>query len=343
LESRTGSLTLLSLSPSSLSSGLACWPCPDVVYPSRSASSRQDLRADPISRSSSSQSSHPSLSGEADTVANILRHAAMLARLDPASFPTVYNASAATFPDSQLAMAPLLAQLISLVNDLGASVTFLTPQVESLTSAQAERSATPSPPATSNLEASLKDLSSRVAALSPHAAPHKWHPSNLKRHPLLPLLPKLNLLSRKRNSQPASRLVRSPPRTFPSSLRESGKATLTRTLNATRTHPKRLSSSPLAAPSQRKPNFTLSHTQLPHSSIPVPLPVSPFLIPRSPKIKPGHRLPGRAVRARKAPLQHKSLHHARVVSPKDPHRSQLPKVVSLPPVPLQPSQMILSS
>ena len=54
--------------------------------------------------------------------------------------------------------------------DLGASVTFLTSQVESLTSAQAERSATPSPPATSNLEASLKDLSSRVAALSSHRA-----------------------------------------------------------------------------------------------------------------------------------------------------------------------------
>jgi len=69
-------------------------------------------------------------------------------------------------------MAPLLAQLIAMVNDLSASVTFLTSQVESLTSAQAERSATPSPPATSNLEASLKDLSSRVAALSSHRATH---------------------------------------------------------------------------------------------------------------------------------------------------------------------------
>jgi len=57
---------------------------------------------------------------------------------------------------------------LSMVNDLSASVTFLTSQVESLTSAQAERSATPSPPATSNLEASLKDLSSRVAGLSSH-------------------------------------------------------------------------------------------------------------------------------------------------------------------------------
>ena len=141
-----------------------------AVGPARSVSSRQDRRADPISRSSSSQSSHASLSGEADNVANILGHAARLARLDPASFPTVYNASAATLPDSQLAMAPLLAQLIAMVNDLGASVTFLTSQVESLTSAQAERSATPSPPATLNLEASLKDLSSRVAALSSHRA-----------------------------------------------------------------------------------------------------------------------------------------------------------------------------
>jgi len=67
-------------------------------------------------------------------------------------------------------MAPLLAQLIAMVNDLGASVTFLTSQVESLTSAQAERSATRSPPAISNLEASLKDLSSRVAALSSNRA-----------------------------------------------------------------------------------------------------------------------------------------------------------------------------
>ena len=65
-------------------------------------------------------------------------------------------------------MAPLLARLIVMVNDLGTSVTFLTSQVESLTSAQAERSATLSLRATSNLVASLKDMSSRVAALSSH-------------------------------------------------------------------------------------------------------------------------------------------------------------------------------
>jgi len=137
-----------------------------AVGPAGSASSRQDHRADPISRSLSSKSSHASRSGEADNVANILGHAARLTRLDPASFPTVYNASAATLPDSQLAMAPLLVQLIAMVNDVSASVTYLTSQVESLTSAQADRSATPSPPATCNLKASLKDLSSRVAALS---------------------------------------------------------------------------------------------------------------------------------------------------------------------------------
>jgi len=139
-----------------------------AVGPARSTSSRQDRRADPISRSTSSQSSHASLSGEADNVANILGHAARLARLDTASFPTVYNSSAATFPDSQLAIAPLLAQPVAIVNDLGASVTFLTSQVENITSAQAGPSATPSPPATSNLEASLKDLSSGIAALSSH-------------------------------------------------------------------------------------------------------------------------------------------------------------------------------
>jgi len=128
--------------------------------------------ADPISRSSSSQSSHASLSGEADNVANSLGHAARLPRIDPATFPTVYYPSAATCPASQLAMAPVLTELIAMVNDLGASVTFLTSQVESLTSAMAERIANPSPPATSNLKVSLKDLSSRVAALSSHHATH---------------------------------------------------------------------------------------------------------------------------------------------------------------------------
>jgi len=57
-----------------------------------------------------------------------------------------------------------------MVNDLRPSVTFLTSQVESLTSTLVARSATPSPPATSNLEASPKDLSSCVAALSSHRA-----------------------------------------------------------------------------------------------------------------------------------------------------------------------------
>jgi len=102
--------------------------------------------------------------------------------------------------------------------------------------------------------------------------------------------------------------------------------------------PTRLSFSHLATPSQRKPNIPLSITQLPHSATPAPPPVSLFLIPRSPKIKPGHRLPGMAVRARKTPLQHKSLRQARVLSPKDPQRSQLLNVVSLPPVPPQPSR-----
>jgi len=141
-----------------------------VAGPASSTSSRQDHRADPISPLSLSQSSYASHSGEADNVANILEHATWLARLDQALFPTVYNASAATFPDSQLAIAPLLAKLIPMVNDLRASVTFLTSQVENLTSTHAGRSATPSPPATSHLEASLKDLSSRVGALSSHCA-----------------------------------------------------------------------------------------------------------------------------------------------------------------------------
>jgi len=180
-----------------------------VASPARSASSCQDCTGATISRSSSSQSSHASLSGEADNVANIFGHAARLPRLDPASFPSVYNASAATFPDSQLAIAPLLAQLITMVNDLGTSVTFLNSQVETLTSTQAGRSATPSPPATFNHQASLKDLSSRVAALSfycaTQVAPRRHRPL------LLPLLFKLNQLSRKRNLLPTSRLILSLP------------------------------------------------------------------------------------------------------------------------------------
>jgi len=123
-----------------------------------------------MSRSSLSQSSHASLSGEADNVTNSVGHAARLARLDLASFPTVYNASAGTLLESQLAIGPRLAQPFAIVNDLGASVTFLTSKVETLTSAQAGRSATLSPPATSTQEASLKDLSSCVAVLSSHLA-----------------------------------------------------------------------------------------------------------------------------------------------------------------------------
>jgi len=103
-------------------------------------------------------------------VANILGHAARLARLDLARFPTVYNASTATFPDCQLTITPLLAQPIPMVNELDTSFTFLTSQFEILTSAQAGRSATPSLPATSNPEAFLKDLSSRVTTLSSHPA-----------------------------------------------------------------------------------------------------------------------------------------------------------------------------
>jgi len=179
--------------------------------------------------------------------------------------------------------------------------------------------------------------------LSPHTTPHKLHPRCLKGLPLPPLLSKQNLLSRKGNSPHASRLVRLPPRIFPSFFRENGMTTRTDMPNPIRTHPKRLSFSPLAIPSQRKPNFTLLVTEPPHFSIQVPRLVSLFLIPRSPKNKPGHRLPGRAAKARKAPLQHKSLRQARVVSLKDPHRSRLLNVVSLPRAPPQPSRMIRSS
>jgi len=182
-----------------------------------------------------------------------------------------------------------------------------------------------------------------VLLLSPPTAPHKWHPHCLKCHLLLPQLSKLNLLSRKRSSLPASRLAHSPPWTFPSFLRGNGMATLTHTPRATQTHHKLLSFLPLVIPSQRKPNFTPSDSQTPHFSIPVPAPVSQFLIARSPKNRAGNRLPERAVRATKMPVQHKSLCQARILSPKDPHRAQLLNVVSLPRAPPEPSRTIHSS
>ena len=342
MESQAGSLTLFSLSPSSLPSGLACWPCLDVVYPARSASSRQDRRADPISHSSSSESSHASLSREADNVPNILGHAVKLARLDPASFPTVYNASATTFPDSPLAIAPLLPQLIAMVNDLGASVTFLTSQVETLTSAQAERSATPSPPATSNLEASLKDLSSRVAALSSHRATQVAPPPPQAPPPPAPAVQAKPAQQKKKlATHLSSRTVAAPDFPF---LFE-GKWYGNRDTCA-----KRPPDSPQVAIlfvsrhphseeaklySERYPATSPFHNG--------PPPVSLFLIPHSPKNKPGLRLPGRAAKGRRTPLQHKSLRQARVVSLKDPHRSRLLNLVSLPCAPPQPSQTILSS
>jgi len=74
------------------------------------------------------------------------------------------------FPDRKLALTPLLAQLIAMVNDLASSVTFLTAQVEILTSTQEVYWATPSTPTTSNLETALKDLCSQVATVSSHWA-----------------------------------------------------------------------------------------------------------------------------------------------------------------------------
>jgi len=66
-----------------------------------------------------------------------------------------------------------------------------------------------------------------VLLFSPQTTPHKWHPRSLKRHPLPPLLSRLNLLSRDRNPPLTSGLVRSPPRTFASFLRENCMATRT--------------------------------------------------------------------------------------------------------------------
>jgi len=236
-------------------------------------------------------------------------------------------------------MAPLLAQLIAMVNDLGASVTSLTSQVESLTSAQAERSATPSPPATSNLEASLKDLSSRVAALSSYRATQVAPPLPQAPPPPAPAIQAKPAQQKKKlATRLASRTVTAPdfpflfeerwygnPDTYAKLHPDSPQMAI---LFASR-HPQ---SEEAKLYSERYPATSLFHTG--------PPPVSPFLIPCSPKNKPGHRSLRRAVRARKTPLQHKSLRQARVVSPKDPHHFPLLNVVSLPAVPLQPSRTI---
>ena len=310
-----------------------------AVGTARSASSCQDRRANPISRSSSSQSSHASLSGEAYNVATILGHTARLARLDLVSFPTVYNASAATFPDSQLVIAPLLTQLIAMVNDLGASVTFLTSQVETLTSPQPGSSATPSPPATSTLEASLKDLSSCVAALSSHLATQVAPPLPQAPPPTAPAVQNKPAQQKKKlATRLSSHTVAAPD--FPFLFK--GKL-----YGNPDTYAKRHPDSPQAAiifasrhpqSEEDKPYFEQYPATSPFHTGPTP--ALQFLIPSSPKNRPGHRLPGRAVRGRKAPLQHKSLRQARVVSPKDPHRCQLLNVVSLPRVPPQPSRTI---
>ena len=282
------------------------------------------------------------LSGVADNVANILGHAARLTRLDPASFPNVYNASAATFTDSQLAMAPVLAQLIAMVNDLGASVSFRTSQVETLTSAQAERSATPRPPARSSLEASRKDLSSHVAARSSHRATQVAPPLPRARPPPAPAVQaKRTQQKMKPGTRLSSSTVAAPDFPF---LFE-GKWYGNLDTYATR-HPDSPQAAILFASrhpqseeaklySKRYPATSLCYTGLPLGSL--------FLIPRSPKNKPGHRIPGREVRSRKTQRQHKSLRQARVVSQKDPHRSLLLNVVSLPCAPPQPSRTILSS
>jgi len=177
--------------------------------------------------------------------------------------------------------------------------------------------------------------------LSPPTVPHKWLHRRPKPDLLLPLPPRLSLLIRKGNWLRAPRLAQSQPHIFHSFLRANGMATQTRTLNATLSHLKPRSFLPQVIPSLRKPGFTLSLTQPPHLSIPVHPPVSQFLILPSPKNQPGHTLPGRAVKASKTPLQHKSLRQARVVSPKDSHCSQPHNIVSLPPAPPQPSRIIL--
>jgi len=135
--------------------------------------------------------------------------------------------------------------------------------------------------------------------LSPPTAPHRWLPRRLKPplHP--PLLSKPNQLRRKRNSLPAFHVVLSQPQIFLFSSKGNGMVTPTRMPNATLTHPKLLSSLPLVTLSQRKPSSTRTDTPPFHFFILVPLPVIQSPMPRSPKNKPGHRLPGRAEKERK--------------------------------------------
>jgi len=215
-----------------------------------------------------------------------------------------------------------------MVNDLAESVRFLTTKVETLIPAQVECPAAHSPPATSNLPALLKDLSSRVAALSTLNAtqvplsPHQSPP------PPTPLLPKPTHLSRKRNLLPFSPVVPSPLRTLIFFSRGCHLVIRPCSTSTTWTLPNLVSAVPLATPSPGQPNYTVSPTQPPCSSRLDPQPGSLSLIPHSLKSPPGHRLPGRVARARKPPLHHKSLCQPRVVSSQDPQRAQLHNVVS---------------
>jgi len=226
-----------------------------------------------------------------------------------------------------------------MLNNLGASVTFLTSQVETLTSAPAGRSATPSPPATSTLEASLKDLSSHVAALSSHCATQVGHPLPQAPPPPAPAVRNKPAQQKKKlATRLSSRTGAAPesPFLFEGNWYGNPDTYAKRPPTLTTSWcPFRLSSSPLRG-SQTLLQAIPNHLTFAYLS---PL-ASQSLIPCIPKNRPGHMFPGRVVRARKTPLQHKSLCQSRVVSPKDPHGSQLLNIIFLLRAPRHPSRTI---
>jgi len=239
-------------------------------------------------------------------------------------------------------MASLLAQLITVVNDLGPSVTFWTSQVESLTSAQAQRSATPSPPATSNMEASLKDLSYCVAALTSH------HATQVA--PTLPQAPpphapavqaKPAPQKKKLATGPTSRMVAALD--FPFLLDGKWYGNLD---TYTKRHPDLPQAAILFASrhpqseeaklySERYPATSLFHTG-PPPSFTVSDPLQPQEQTWAQVTRKGGKGKKKATAAQVAASSKCSV-------PKGPQRSRLLNVACLPPVPPQPSLTILSS
>ena len=115
---------------------------------------------------------------------------------------------------------------------------------------------------------------------------------------------------------------------------------LKHTQNAIQTFLKLSFCLPHPKPSQRRPHYTLIGTQPHCSSILAFYQALPSLIPLSDKKPPGHKMPGREIKARRIPPQHRLLCPAKIVSLNDCHHFQLQNVAPLSLIFPQPSPMI---